>query len=522
MPLSDLTVSLLLAVIPLSGVIFALYSNYQSWLKSPIRGLPYPPGPPLLLGSANQALKSQAWITYTEWSKKYGDIMYLNIYGEHTVILSNLDDTVELLERRSRVYSSRQKNPYIKLMGWDFNVGLIPYGDLWRRHRKLFQRFFRPKASVQYEPIQTAKIHNLLHDLLTTPSNFIQHCKKNASTMIMAILYGHDISDEMSTHFASLAENSVRELSSSIRPGGYAVSYIPILRHLPAWFPGAGFQRHAAEVRKLTTQMKDIPLDYVGKGLLHGTSSASLVSDLLENCYVQREYDVIKDFAATAFAAGADTTVSALESFFLAMSLFPEIQKKAQKEIDQVIGVTRLPTTADRPALPYVEAVYRELMRWAPVTPLNLEHTTTEDDIYKGFYIPKGTAVYANTWALTRNEEKYPNPELFNPDRFFTADGQLNNDDTVLTFGFGRRICPGRHLASTTVWLTIVSVLATFDLKGSKNKETVPISVVERLADGLIVHPLPFECDIIPRRGNVKTLIREAVGNRGSNGDAKA
>ncbi|KAJ6512881.1 cytochrome P450 [Mycena sanguinolenta] len=99
-----------------------------------------------------------------------------------------------------------------------------------------------------------------------------------------------------------------------------------------------------------------------------GTDSTSVVPRLLEG----NRYDevAIRDVAGTAYAAGADTvTVSSLASFFLAMALHPEIQKKAQAEIDTVIGITRLPEFEDRPSLPYVEALYREIMRWKPVGP---------------------------------------------------------------------------------------------------------------------------------------------------------
>lgn len=159
------------------------------------------------------------------------------------------------------------------------------------------------------------------------------------------------------------------------------------------------------------------------------------------------------------------------------MRTYPEAQKKAQDEIDAVIGTHRLPTWEDRPSLPYVEALYREVMRfvfspllcharsdlvtcrWHPVTPIGVPHATLEDDIYNGNFIPKGTAVVANIWfvqlqtcivisshvymrtyrAMTHNENAYPDPYSFKPERFFTSDGTLNDDDTILAFGFGRR-----------------------------------------------------------------------------------
>lgn len=91
-------------------------------------------------------------------------------------------------------------------------------------------------------------------------------------------------------------------------------------------------------------------------------------------------------------------TVSATYSFFLAMTLHPEVQKKAQDEIDRVVGSDRFPSFSDRANLPYVDAIVKEVLRWNPVAPLSLPHTTIEDDMFEGYYIPKGTIVLANIW----------------------------------------------------------------------------------------------------------------------------
>jgi cytochrome P450 len=74
----------------------------------------------------------------------------------------------------------------------------------------------------------------------------------------------------------------------------------------------------------------------------------------------------------------------------MAMALHPSLQKRVQDEIDRVVGTDRLPTYEDRPSLPMVEAVVRETLRWRPVLPLGVPHTTIKEDIYKGYYIPKG------------------------------------------------------------------------------------------------------------------------------------
>ena len=92
-------------------------------------------------------------------------------------------------------------------------------------------------------------------------------------------------------------------------------------------------------------------------------------------------------------------TISALSSFLLALLLYPDVQRRAQVEIDHVIGRSRLPEFSDRPKLPYVDAVCKELLRWRLVLPLGVAHATTEDSVYKGYFIPKGTTVLSNTWC---------------------------------------------------------------------------------------------------------------------------
>jgi len=239
-----------------------------------------------------------------------------------------------------------------------------------------------------------------------------------------------------------------------------------------------------------------------------GVDSDSVVARLLEANHAQGSSDDIEDVAGVAYSAAADTSVSALASFFLAMAIHPDIQKKAQNEIDTIIGPHRLPGFEDRPSLPFVEALYREVMRWKPALPLGIAHATTADDVYNGYFIPKGATVISNIWAMTRDESIYPEPNRFNPDRFFTAEGKLNDDDTVLTFGFGRRICPGRHYADATVWATIVSVLSTFNIAKAKDAAGNEIDIEHtNYSDGFVSHPESFACSITPRSDTAKSLV---------------
>jgi cytochrome P450 len=83
------------------------------------------------------------------------------------------------------------------------------------------------------------------------------------------------------------------------------------------------------------------------------------------------------------------------------MVLFPDVQKKAQDELDRVLGDNRLPSFADKSTLPYISCIVWECLRWNPVAPMGLAHYVTEDDEYNGYRIPKGSTVLPNIWYET-------------------------------------------------------------------------------------------------------------------------
>ena len=107
----------------------------------------------------------------------------------------------------------------------------------------------------------------------------------------------------------------------------------------------------------------------------------------------------------------------ALKTFFLGMSLNPDIQKKAQAELDEVVGPDRLPTHEDRDRLVYVNAILKEMLRWMTPIPLGLEHCMIEDDELHGYFIPKGTIVIPNIFAMNHDPEIFPDPDVFRPER---------------------------------------------------------------------------------------------------------
>ena len=143
----------------------------------------------------------------------------------------------------------------------------------------------------------------------------------------------------------------------------------------------------------------------------------------------------------------------------------PDVQRKAQAEVDEVVGKHRLPTWDDISKLPYTRLVLQETYRMNPLSPLGIPHASVADDVYNGMFIPKGTIVYQNVWAMMHDERVYAEPFRFWPERYLPKEKGGNGEPLpVGQFGFGRRICVGRNLAENSLLIVLATMLATLDV----------------------------------------------------------
>ncbi|KAJ7142240.1 cytochrome P450 [Mycena epipterygia] len=500
----------------LAIILYSLHSKLTTRSK-----LPLPPGPKKLpiVGNLFDLPPAFEWETYKEWSRQYkSDIIQLDLVGQSVIILSSLETTEDLLDKRSSIYSDRPRLPMLnELMGWTFNFALMKYGDIWRAHRRLFSQGFSAAAARNFHPKELAATHGLLRRLAHTPEAFRDHIRQMAGEIIIPVAYGIDVLPVNDPYLAA-AEHAVEVGKQAVIPGRFLVDSIPLLKHVPDWFPGAGFKRQAKEWSEVGRVLVDNPFDEVKRQIASGTASYSFSSDSLrilsESDDKYYDEDTVKATAASMYIAGADTTVTALSTFFLAMLANPEAQRKARMEMDAVLGQGQLPNFNDEQSLPYVSALVKEVFRWRPVAPLGVPHFLAVEDEYRGYRIPAGSVVFGNVWAILQNE-MYPDPNAFKPERFL-RDGKLNPDvrDPQAAFGFGRRICPGRHMAMSSVWITIASVLAVFEITKPVGDDGQIIEPSFEYSPGLFSVPLPFKCSIKPRSLDAAALI-EATLNAG-------
>jgi len=219
--------------------------------------------------------------------------------------------------------------------------------------------------------------------------------------------------------------------------------------------------------------------------------------------------EVFRSAAATSFLGGTDTSVVGIMTSILAMLLHPDKQQKAHDELDRVVGKDRLPTFDDRKDLPYIRAICTEAFRWQVIAPLLLPHATTADDEYRGYFIPAKTAVFANAWAISRNPEIYPDPDVFKPERWLSANPPtLRPED--FTFGFGHRTCPGQNWAEHVVFIAVASILAAFKIEKAIGPDGVPVPPNDKYHPSMVRSLGPSECTFIPRSEKMASLIRQA------------
>jgi cytochrome P450 len=314
--------------------------------------------------------------------------------------------------------------------------------------------------------------------------------------------------------FLALASECVELLSNKIASTGsiWIVDVIPALKHLPDWFPGASFKRKAKEWKAKMEEFTDKPYEWMKNELANGTARPSFCSSILEEdgkLNEQDEFD-LKWTANSMYSASLDTSITAISHFFLAMLQHPEVAAQARAELDAVVGTSRLPNLNDRPNLPYLECIMSEVLRWGARASfvIDLPHRLMEDDMYNGMFLPKGSLVFGNIWAMLRSPTSYPQPTSFIPSRFSSSPPAgfptSPPDPRTYVFGFGRRRCPGMFLIDSSLWLLMAGLLATCDLAAPEGG----LSDV-KFENAVFRLPSEFGVQIRPRSEHAAALINE-------------
>lgn len=194
------------------------------------------------------------------------------------------------------------------------------------------------------------------------------------------------------------------------------------------------------------------------------------------------------------FFAGTETTSTTIMWALAYMAMYPEIQRKVQAEIDDVLGEEGTPSTTDRYRLPYAMATLQEVERFATIAPRALPRSNKVQLSFRGYSFPSGTIFSFNIHAVHRDPRLWKNPDVFNPDRFMQADGTVFRPPHLMPFGSGRRACVGEALARTEIFIMFSSLMQKFSFKIPQH---IPLEIKSTI--GIVNSIHDYKLEAVPR-----------------------
>ncbi|KAJ5930183.1 cytochrome P450 [Penicillium verhagenii] len=513
-------------------LLFIAITLYLVHVNKLSKRLPLPPGPPghPLWGHLQVIPKDHPEHQFVKWGKQYNsDVLYFNVLGRKILVVNSVDAAHNLMDKKGANYSDRPRFVLFEVMGWGVTLTFLRWSPRFKLHRKLLQQSFTQTACKPYRPIQQEEARRAVKAILCKPQDWELLLRQFSTAVVLRIGFGIDVKEE-NDPYVQMAINVEEATGKGGVPGASIVDFFPIFRYLPNISERFStiFQPlvHARRSKPTIQQLHDAPWDAMESLIRSGTATQpsfmlNHFGRYLSNQKLGKVNEAtiadLKGAAGAISIAGGNTTWSTVIVCVLNLMMHPEIQAKVQDEIDRVVGLDnnkdllRLPNFEDRAHLKYLENVIQEATRWAPLSPLGVPHASLADDTYNGYFIPAGSVVFANAWAMSRDERFYSSPDDFNPDRYIPCTEVESGKGEPLPegpFGFGRRVCPGQHLALAGVYIVVATLLATMDLRCPVD-ETSGERIEPRVtfSNGLSGVPDSFPCVITPRSERAKELL---------------
>lgn len=375
----------------------------------------------------------------------------------------------------------------------------MPYGPRYRNFQRVQGGLLQPRIAQHYVKLQDLESKQLVFELLTVDEDgWMDRFHRYSSSLIFGLAYGKRMPRGDEDEVKGIEQVMVNILYAA-RVGTWLVDAIPALNKLPKFL--APWKRTADRYHEFESAlfMKNLEDAKESKNW-NWSKQAESMKATNEMSTKEMSYLV-----GILYEAGSDTTNMALQTFVLASLAYPSSFKEAQKELDSVLG-DQFPTFDDRQRLSCVEACAKETLRWRPVSAGGIPHLVTQDDEYMGYLIPKNSTIMPNFWAMDLDEEVYGTDALdFRPSRW-----RENPDLPLASFGYGRRVCTGQHIAFNSLFINIARLLWAFNIEHAVDAEGKKVEV-DSLAysQGFNSGPLPFKARFVPRSAERRAAVEK-------------
>ncbi|XP_074264864.1 geraniol 8-hydroxylase-like [Silene latifolia] len=433
-----------------------------------------PPGPrPLPIFGNLFSLGNKPHSSLAKLAKTYGPLMILQLGRVPTVVISSAAMAKEALQKNDISFSNRNIVDAIRALNHHENsVAWLPAGSKWRNLRKICNsRVFSTSRLDACQSIRKDKVKRLL--------SYVESCSEDqvavdighvafttTLNLLSSTFFSMDMGDPTS-EFAHQFRNTIRSIMEEVGKPNIA-DFFPILKKVD---PQGIRRRSSVHFQKMVDMFEALIDERIqGKRPSGSIQAGNDVLDELigigQEQVEEIELSKIPFLLADLFAAGTDTTSTTLEWAMTELVCNPQKMKKAQLELQEIVGKGNSLEECDISQLSYLQAVIKETLRLHPAVPLLLPRKVDLDVKLFEFTVPKNAQVLVNAWAIGRDPDIWQNPYSFEPERFLGSQIDVKGHDfELIPFGAGRRICPGLPLAIRMLHLMLGSLIHGFDWK---------------------------------------------------------
>ncbi|XP_027330520.1 cytochrome P450 83B1-like [Abrus precatorius] len=442
-----------------------------------------PPGPPHLplIGNLHQFDNSTAHSFLWQLSKLYGPIIALRLGSKPTVVVSSAKLAREVLKTHDLKFASRP--PLVALRKLSYNgldLGFAPYGPYFREMKKLcVQHLFSSHRVQSFRSIREHEVAQMIrkisqHEASGTVVNLTETLMSFTNSLICRIAFGKKYGYEYEEVEVGSKRSKLQGLlneAQALLTEFYFSDYIPLLGWVDRF---RGILWRLDKIFKELDAFYDRVIgDHMGSGRVNSKNSEHDVEDIVDillqllndrSFSLHLTLDHIKAVLMNIFIAGTDPSSATIVWAMTALLRNPKAMKKVKEEVRNVLGDKDFINEDDIERLSYLKAVVKETLRLFPPSPLLLPRETMERCKIGGYEIEPKTLVYVNAWGIARDPENWENPQEFCPERFLGSCVELKgNEFELIPFGYGRRMCPGKHMALVNVELSVANLIHTFD-----------------------------------------------------------
>uniref|UniRef100_A0A8C3PH05 Cytochrome P450 n=1 Tax=Calidris pygmaea TaxID=425635 RepID=A0A8C3PH05_9CHAR len=426
----------------------------------------FPPGPRRLpiIGNLHIMDMKRPHLTMLELSKTYGPVFSIQMGPRKMVILSGYDTVKEALVNQADAFAGRPKIPILEETGKGKGV-IFSDGENWKVMRRFtlttLRDFGMGKKAIEDRVVEEYRcLGDTIEAQQGKPLEITLMMNAAVANIIVSILLGkrYDYEDPTFKKLLTLVHENIRLFGS---PSLSIYNMFPVLGFLLK--DHKTFKQNVKEINAFIKVTFIEHLKVLDRNDQRSFIDTFLVRQQEENGKANGYFhnENLTAVVRSLFAAGMETTSTTLRWGLLLMMKYPEIQKKVQDEIEQVIG-SNPPRIEHRTQMPYTDAVVHEIQRFANILPVNLPHATTADVTFKGYFIPKGTYIIPLLTSVLHDKSQWEKPDMFYPEHFLDANGKFVKKDAFMPFSAGRRVCAGETLAKMELFLFFTSLLQRF------------------------------------------------------------